>query len=50
MQIKGQDARSIGVYKGRELLDRGIWEKKMKEKRLEQEQQEERERAVYIPV
>ena len=27
MQIKGQDARSIGVYKGRELLDGGIREK-----------------------
>ena len=47
--MEGQDARSLEVYKGRELPDEGIL-KKMKEKRLEQEQQGERESAMYIPV
>ena len=36
MQMEGQDARSIGEHRKRELPDEGI-QKKIKEKRLDQE-------------
>ena len=51
MQIKGCDARRVGVYKGRELPNKPPpQKKKIKKKRLEQQEEGEREREQCVSL